>query len=135
MIPLQCRTTFDITATGVRSYFQPSRLPFDTIDGQTISTSAEWQHARNQQRNWETINQILALRCLPENITAPQLIDQCWTFQFSIPDISAVSTPQSPTGLLAHDADNVPMITGLSEQHTDLSVLKTGVNIWFELAA
>jgi hypothetical protein len=133
MIQLQCRTTFDITATGVRSHFQPSRLPFVSNNNQLISTQAQWQHARNQQRNWETVNQIIALRCLPEHITAPVAQDQHWQFKFDIPDISAVSTAHNHTGLLEQDADDVPMIVGLGEAVSAINVLKPGVNIWFEV--
>lgn len=133
MIQLQCKTTFDITATGVRSHFQPSRLPFVSNNNQLISTQTQWQHARNQQRNWETVNQIIALRCLPEHISIPVLHQHHWTFSFDIPDISAVSTADLKTGLLYQDAADVPMIVGLGEQTSGVTVLRPEVNIWFKV--
>lgn len=134
MIQLECKTTFDITATGVRGHYQSSRLPFTTSTGLLISTQTQWQQARNQQRNWETVNQIIALRCLPEHISAPVKNQQCWQFKFEIPNISSVATEHSATGYLEHDAQHVPMISGLGEVATDQVVLQPGVNIWFSVS-
>jgi hypothetical protein len=137
---IQCATLFDITETGVRNHTANARLPFQDLAGQDVDTESAWVRSRNQQRNWETVNQILALRTLPENISSPvrQPTDRghTWHFEFDIPNISAVSEGDAPLSLLLHDCDAVPMITGLRETADLEPALRTqdpGANIWFAL--
>ena len=66
-----CQTLFDITATGVTGHFKSARLPFLDHAGQTINNDISWNRSRNQQRNWETITQILSLRTQLFEITDP----------------------------------------------------------------
>jgi hypothetical protein len=130
---IQCRTGFDITATGVRSHYRENRIPFRDDAGHDITDISSWTRARNQQRNWETINQIISLRCLPERIAMPQRSSNCWTFDFEILSLSSISAGDDDLGLLLQDANGIPMITGLDEAMTLDAILKPGYNIWFEL--
>ena len=57
-----CQTLFDITATGVTGHFKTTRVPYVDQAGQEIVDQATWNRSRNQQRNWETLTQILGLR-------------------------------------------------------------------------
>lgn len=139
---VRCRTLFDITVTGVRNHTSNSRLPFQDQAGQTVGTDQQWARSRNQQRNWETVNQILSLRTLPENTTLPEYQDtdlgREWRFEFDIPNISTVTEGDRPLGLLLRDCEAVPMITGLTETAPLVSELRTrepGANIWFELTS
>jgi hypothetical protein len=139
-VTLRCRTLFDITVTGVRNHTSNSRLPFQDQAGQAVVTDHDWVRSRNQQRNWETLNQILALRTLPENTTTPEHTDtdlgREWQFEFEIPSISSISEGDRPLGLLLHDCKSVPMITGLTETAPLVPELRTqdpAANIWFEL--
>ena len=139
-VTVRCRTLFDITATGVRNHTSNSRLPFQDQAGQVVETEQQWFRSRNQQRNWETLNQILALRTLPENITMPDhaLTDRGteWRFQFDLPNLSPVSQGDQPMALLLHDCEAVPMITGLTETAQLAPELRThdpDSNIWFEV--
>jgi hypothetical protein len=141
-VTIQCGTLFDITETGVRNHTANARLPFQDQAGQDITTEAAWQRSRNQQRNWETVNQILALRTLPENISTPVTqrsdLGQTWQFEFDIPNISAVSEGDAALSLLLHDCEAVPMITGLAETADLEPALRTqgaAVNIWFAVKA
>lgn len=141
-VTIQCRTLFDITATGVRNHTANSRLPFQDLAGQQVTTEREWLRSRNQQRNWETVNQILALRTLPENATMPVIQDtelgREWQFQFDIPDLAAVSEGDRALSLLLQDCEAVPMITGLKETDTLEPQLRTqepAANIWFAVVA
>ena len=129
---IQCRTLFDITATGVRSHYRESRIPFRNDQGLEIRDLETWSRSRNQQRNWETINQIISLRCLPERITAPRRTAQGWMFEFEVPNIASIERDGDAVGWLRHDAQNIPMITGLDEQRGLDAMLVPGVNIWFE---
>ena len=137
---VRCRTLFDITVTGVRNHTSNSRLPFQDQAGQMVETDQQWVLSRNQQRNWETINQILALRTLPENTTTPESQDtdlgREWRFDFEIPSVSSISEGDRPMSLLLHDCEAVPMITGLTETASLAPELRTqdpDANIWFEL--
>lgn len=119
MIRIECRTRFDITVTDVRGHFRPERLPFVDATGRSIHDHAGWTRSRNQQRNWETVNQIISLRCLPENITVPRRLQHqdsaVWSFEFEVPDPASVSQDDDAVGWLRQDCEHVPMITGLDE--------------------
>jgi hypothetical protein len=135
---ITCQTLFDITATGVRSYYRASLIPFKDETGKIITDTRSWDRARNQQRNWETLNQIISLRVLPEEITHPiQKINndkQIWEFEFVVPSLETVTMGNNPVGALMHDCQSVPMILNLDETAQLETVLKPSgedVNIWF----
>ncbi len=130
---IQCRTLFDITATGVRSHYRESRIPFIDDVGQHITDLTTWNRARNQQRNWETINQIISLRCLPERIGIPRHSEQGWLFEFEVPNIASVERDGDDVGWLRHDATDIPMIIGLGENTGVDAMLRPGINIWFDI--
>lgn len=130
---IRCRTCFDITVSGIRNNYHPERIPFVTKTGQQLTSHAAWTRARNQQRNWETINQVISLRCLPENITDSVAQDHMWQFEFDVPDLTAVSALDESMNYLKHDSDQVPMITGLDEASDQLQYLLPGTNIWFDI--
>lgn len=134
---IKCITTFDITATGVRSNFNANRIPFQDAAGNTIDSIESWTRSRNQQRNWETINQIMALRCLPHNISQP-LRDthdgiQTWCFDFEVDDVTMISITGTDLALLKKDCQDIPMITGLDETAPQIACLQPNHNILFEL--
>ncbi len=130
---IRCSTSFDITVTGIRNNYHPDRIPFVTKTGQQLTSHIAWSRARNQQRNWETINQVISLRCLPENITDAVAQDHVWRFEFDVLDLAAISSLEEPLGYLRADAHQVPMITGLDEQSPQLEYLQPGTNIWFDI--
>ena len=133
---IACTTLFDITATGVRSHYKNSRIPFEDSAGQTIDDTASWNRSRNQQRNWETLNQLISLRILPENISSPifDAVHHTWRFEFDVVTPESIALGHDPVGTLLHDCDGVPMILGLAEiPNLDTVLILTGdrVNIWF----
>ena len=141
-VTIRCRTLFDITETGVRKHTANARLPFQDQAGQDVDTESAWVRSRNQQRNWETLNQIMALRTLPENISSPVCQPSekghTWQFEFDIPDMAAVSEGDRALSLLLQDCESVPMITGLGETATLATELRTqepAANIWFAVVA
>ena len=131
---IRCTTTFDITATGVRSNFNINRIPFTDSVGHLIDSESAWIRARNQQRNWETLNQIISLRCLPTNITHPcrEVKQQSWWFEFEIDSPSALATDSDVLGELYRDCASVPMLTGLDDSSTDPWLIPK-INIHFEI--
>lgn len=127
-----CRTLFDITATGVTGHYKPSRIPFQDSAGQHIDTVEAWNRARNQQRNWETVTQLLSLRTQLVNINTPTKTHTEWTFEFEIDNDNLFWTANDDLGILKHDCEGVPMLTGLGEHSVDRAVLAIDQNIWFE---
>lgn len=134
-VRITCRTQFDITATGVRGNFNSNRMPFTDAAGQKISNASLWHRSRNQQRNWETFTQLIALRALPAEISEPVMIthdqEPTWVFSFEIDDVNQVSDPVKPLGLLEQDCQGVPMITGLGERAGVQSMIDLGANTQF----
>lgn len=130
---IQCKTLFDVTATGIKSYYKSAKLPITDNDGNIIKDETQWLYARNQQRNWETVNQVISLRTLPEQISLPVQQDGSWVFEFQVPSLYSIGDEQDPVKLLKEDANGVPMIVGLGEKPSMMPYLASQSNIWFEL--
>lgn len=130
----QCRTQFDITATGITGHYRSVRLPMTDRAGNSITTVDDWNRARNQQRNWETLQQIVSLRTQLFELTDPVLVDNCWTFDFSVESASVFGPTDDPTKVLVQDSHNVPMLNNLNNA-TKLPpcLISAGPNqnIWF----
>ena len=131
-----CQTMFDITATGVTGHCKMSRMPFKDSSGQTIHDMVTWNRSRNQQRNWETITQILSLRTQLFNITEP-IQDQTgtrWMFEFETESDGIYGSDSDPVSVLRLDAAGVPMLRELNNDPDIDTVLITEgprQNIWF----
>ena len=136
------KTYFDITATGVRTPYKASMIPFVDQSGYKITTAQEWAIARKQQSNWETMNHLISLRSLPYNITKPTIVTenkiQIWSFEFEVDSISTLGTDTAPLELLTNDSHMVPLITRLTENKAGLSVIDTldekNKNTWFVIS-
>jgi hypothetical protein len=130
VITIECITRFDITATGVLGQYRENREIFNQADGSTIGDRVAWLKARNQQRNWDTVNQIIALRCLPYNIQAPRRQGEVWKFKFDLDSPAALSDQPGDLEFLRRDAQGVPMILGLDETTgLDATIQTQGVEV------
>lgn len=102
----------DITPTGCTSY------------------SPEKELERNQQRNWETILQIISLRTQPTIISTTAIEDnlknfqfgvnytgvhKIWTFEFAVEYSDIYRENSDNYGLLKYDFKITPVIIGLTE--------------------
>ena len=131
-----CQTRFDITVTGITGHFKSANMPFQDRAGQVIQDTASWNRSRNQQRNWETLTQILGLRTQLFALTHP-IQDQtgtCWMFEFETETEGVYGPEDDPTRVLREDAIGVPMLRGLNNTPDIESVLITAgpkQNIWF----
>jgi hypothetical protein len=134
---VRCCTYFDITATGVKNHYRPSYGAFRDAAGNSISDSVTWNRARNQQRNWETVNQLISLRALPVEITTPVVTTEqdrkVWTFDFSIEQDGALTVGDDAVGALIQDSYMIPMLTGLGETPTEDKFLSADANIFFSV--
>ena len=134
---VRCCTYFDITATGIKNHYRQSHGSFRDAAGHEISDSASWNRARNQQRNWETVNQLISLRALPIDISIPEqstmLNRRIWKFEFLVEQQGALSVNDDPIGVLIEDSYMIPMITGLDETAMSDTFLTADVNIFFSV--
>ena len=105
-------TLVDITPTGVVTFSQPNELK------------------RNQQRNWETVQQILSLRTQPTIMETGNFVDdvmgynfgikyqgehKIWTFKFGVDYADIYQEGPDRFGLVKYDFKITPMILGLTE--------------------
>ena len=125
-----CQTLFDITATGVTGHCKQSRMPFRDSAGQLIHDTESWNRSRNQQRNWETIMQLISLYTQPVRVSQVRAKDQRWQFEFDTDFDDVFAINDDPVGRLLQACDGVPVINYVEQQLTTL--LHPGVNIWFD---
>jgi hypothetical protein len=135
-VKFACQTQFDITVTGITGHFKSTNMPFQDRAGQIIQDTASWNRSRNQQRNWETLTQILGLRTQLFALTMP-IQDQTgtrWMFEFETETDGVYGPEDDPTQVLRADASGVPMLRELNNTPEIESVLVTEgpkQNIWF----
>ena len=131
-----CQTRFDITVTGITGHCKPAQMPFRDRAGQVIQDTESWNRSRNQQRNWETLTQILGLRTQLFALTIP-IPDQTgtrWMFEFETETDGVYGPEEDPTRVLRADANGVPMLRELNNTPEIESILITdgpNQNIWF----
>lgn len=107
---------------------------------------------RNQQRNWETLVQVLGLRVQLLTISEPVVVEsdlagyqfgaafsgvhKVWSFRFGIEQEGIYSNATRPYGTLESDFVNVPVILGLDETVSistpTFTVSGPNTNIYFE---
>ena len=135
---IQCRTLFDITQTGTTGHYKPSQVPYKDRVGQAITNQNDWTRSRNQQRNLETITQILQLRTQIFDQSMPVKDNGYWSFTFNVEFEGIYRTDNDEFSVLKQDCEGVPMLVGLDEEYTITPLLTTDgsqQNIWFELIA
>lgn len=123
-----CKTKFDCTNTGITGRFQSSKLPTKDINNNIITDDVSWNKARNQQRNFETLIQLISLRSQPMNLSTPIKQKDEWVFQFETESDMVYGEDFFE---LYTDCVNVPMITGLDETGPVDKLLVPKTNIWF----
>lgn len=131
---IKCTTYFDITATGITGHFKASKTMYKDGAGQLIQNESSWNIARNQQRNWETIIQIIGMRAQIFKVTDPVRVKDKFEFEFEVETLDAYGSEQNPLQYLLEDANGVPMITGLwniQSINPTLTVSGSNQNIWF----
>jgi hypothetical protein len=132
----QCRTLFDITATGVTGHYRSVRGTFVDHAGNQIRNEQDWNCSRNQQRNWETVTQIISLRTQVFELTDPVKTQDSWQFEFEVETPSVFGTPEDPVAVLIRDAHHVPMLNNLdnsAELPPNLISSGSAQNIWFTI--
>jgi hypothetical protein len=129
-----CQTYFDITATGVTGHCKESKLPFTDTAGHTITDLQSWNRARNQQRNWETLTQLISMRAQIFELLEPIEYNGVWSFEFEVETPDVFGSNDDPVLVLRADANGIPMINNLdnkSELPPFLITSENKQNIWF----
>ena len=125
MIKIKCSTRFDITATGVTGHYKSGQHPY--------LNPASWNRARNQQRNWESLTQLISLRTQVDFLSKPICKDQLWSFEFAT-ETEIFNDGTDSVGVLKADAAGIPMLHDL-DNYPDIDpiLITTGPsqNIWF----
>jgi hypothetical protein len=131
---IRITTKFDCTATGITGHFRSGKLPIRDRLGNQIVNEQQWIQARNQQRNFESILQLIGLFTQPMNITQPiyNKNKKSWIFEFDIEFQSVFDYENDRLGLLKKHSSGIPMILGLNESNTQDNVLMPDKNINFE---
>ena len=120
-------TDFDCRPTGVTGHFRTNVLPFvDRLD-QSITDFDSWNSSRNQQRNWETILQLIGLYTQPQSISDIRMQNGRWEFEFETEFDDVFRLNEDPVGLLKQACRGVPIINYVQQQLTAL--LQPDVNI------
>lgn len=130
-------TLFDITSTGV------------------TKASSRNAYERDQQRNWETLQQVLGLRTQPLNLQTPVMqVDadlsqynfgenytgtaNVWSTEFTVDQVDVFTRNGDTVALLREDADLIPMITELTEsvsiRPACTQTAGNACNIYFQLS-
>jgi hypothetical protein len=125
---------FDCTYTGVTGHYRAGRVPFLDRAGQEIRDDMSWARARNQQRNYETLTQLIGLFTQPLNISQPiyDSKQKTWEFSFEIEHPGIFEHLGDSLGLLKHQSRGVPMILGLNERSDLEQNLIPDINIKFQ---
>lgn len=126
---------FDITASGVSSQHKNTAFPVITKQGQQITDPVALAQARNQQRNFDTLLQLLSLRTQIFEIKNPELTatppqqfhdkDRVWRMEFEIEPQSQWLVDNDDFWMLKQDSNGTPMIVGLTESPGLAPVLDT----------
>ena len=134
---LMCRTFFDCSYTGVTGNYRAGHTPFMDRTGRNIDSVESWHFARNQQRNWETLLQMISLRAQPVIVRYPEVTHSQWTFEFEVESAGVYSSTanENSVDILLAECNDIPMIVNLTETKTlepSLCVAGSKQNIWFE---
>ena len=122
MQKIECFTLFDITATGINGHVKAAQFPYVSRGGIEIKDVLELSRARNQQRNFDTLLQLIGLRTQMFNVTDPVVLTtgpfgdhKTWCFNFEIEPQSQWSVDGDQFWILRQDSQGTPMIIGLEE--------------------
>lgn len=134
MKKIKVTTRFDVTATGITGHFKLNKIPFLDQVGNKITDQVSWDRSRNQQRNYETLLQLLSLRTQIFDVSLPVENNSQWSFDFTI-ESAGVFGEDENFSVLCNDADGIPMLRQLdNDSDVDAVLITQGArqNIWFE---
>lgn len=149
---IACHTLVDISKTGVISLYRKEIPMFMDDAEQIVRDQRTWERSRNQQRNFETVTQIIGLRAQPINLEIPHKVkvdlaehkfgtdftgvQAVWSFTFTVEHTAVFDRDNTSLRALVLDMDNIPCIIKMTETVTIVSPVfrsqGTSSNIYFE---
>ncbi len=128
-LKVDCLCLFDITATGINGHQRNIEFPYISKSGAEIKTETELFRARNQQRNFDTLQQLISLRTQVDITAKPEVVDnqdipefkwagkaaKIWKFTFEVEAQSQWAADGDELWLLKNDSHKTPMLLGLEE--------------------
>lgn len=129
-LSIRVKTDFDCTPTGITGHFRENTAPFRDQAGQLVTNQTTWLRSRNQQRNWETIMQLISLYTQPLRVSRLKVENLRWQFDFDTDTEDVFRLDDDPVGRLRQACNGVPIINYVEQELTTL--LRPDVNIWFE---
>ena len=129
-LSIRVTTDFDCSPTGITGHFRPNILPITDQQGQAVTNQATWLRSRNQQRNWETIMQLISLYTQPLRVSRVRVQNLRWQFDFDVDQEDVFRLDHDPLGRLKQACTGVPVINYVEQELTTL--LRPDVNIWFD---
>ena len=130
---IKVSTRYDCRRTGVTGHYRAGSAQFTDLAGQPVVNQPTWNRSRNQQRNLETLTQLVGMRTQLMSMTDPIEENNLWCFVVE-PDRTDVFADNLVS--LMGDCDGVPMVIHLGEQLHTGAVLRTSgpdQNIWFQI--
>ena len=125
---IECRCLFDITATAINGHQRNIQYPYISKSGIKINNAWELAQARNQQRNLDTILQLIGMRTQLFEVTNPEIVTESipefawagnnvkvWRFFFEIEPQSQWTVDNDDFWVLKNDSHSTPMLLGLTE--------------------
>lgn len=125
---------FDCTTTGVTGHFKPAQLPFRDQANQLVDSEQSWVRSRNQQRNYETLLQIIGLYTQPMEITKSVATDDGWQFEFETEFDGVFSEGLDSVALLKKSSNGVPILINIDSTVTT-ALMIPDTNIKFEIVS
>jgi len=132
---LKISTSFDCRRTGVVGHYRLGSAKFIDQAGQAVIDRSSWDRSRNQQRNLETLVQLLGMRTQLINVTAPEQNPETQLWEFVVEPDRADTFADGFAGL-KNDCEGVPMLLNLGEAAGTANRLVTqgaDANIWFQI--
>jgi len=144
----------DITNTGVLAQYNPGLPTFLDNADQVVNGKDAWDRSRNQQRNWETLTQLISMITQPTILQQPVImknqdlstykfgpgytgVHTVWGFTLGAEQTNVFDSP-APAGRLIEICHKIPIITNLKEtvQITNPIIdTENSINLYFEKAS
>lgn len=128
MQKVECLCLFDITATAINGHQRNIEYPYISKTGTMVNNHQELAQARNQQRNLDTVLQLIGMRTQVFEITDSEITTdipaefawagtdvRVWRFTFEVEPLSQWSIDNDDFWILKNDSDRTPMLIGLTE--------------------
>lgn len=139
----------DITNTGVLAAYKPDAQSFMDNASQVVKDQLSWNRSRNQQRNWETLMQLISMITQPTVLQQPiqKKNQDLLNYKFSYTGIhtvwefiigaehAQVFDSNIPSGRLIEMCNKIPIVLNLKETfepNNSIFDTETDVNLYFE---